>query len=98
MLFLGCVHLYMFFFFIFMTFKIVRSMLDIKLELMSAFLQNRVMFIIIIIIIIYFNCKWVFTRWQWYYNETQHTNNTQHKLNKITQRLLLYVSRTIYDS
>jgi hypothetical protein len=22
-------------------------------------------YIIIIIIIIYFNCKWVFTRWQW---------------------------------
>jgi hypothetical protein len=20
------------------------------------------------------NCKWVFTRWQWYYNKTQHTN------------------------
>jgi hypothetical protein len=29
---------------------------------------------IIIIIIIYFNFKWVFTRWQWYYNKTQHTN------------------------
>jgi hypothetical protein len=29
-------------------------------------------------IIIYFNCKWVFTRWQWYYNKTQHTNNTSH--------------------
>jgi hypothetical protein len=28
-------------------------------------------FIIIIIIIIYFNCKWVFTRWQWLYNKTQ---------------------------
>jgi hypothetical protein len=27
----------------------------------------------IIIIIIYLNCKWVFTRWQWYYNKTQHT-------------------------
>jgi hypothetical protein len=35
---------------------------------------------------IYFNCKWVFTRWQWYYNKTQHTNNktikrnTEHKI------------------
>jgi hypothetical protein len=32
----------------------------------------------LVIIIIYFNCKWVFTRWQWYYNKTQHTNNTHH--------------------
>jgi hypothetical protein len=30
------------------------------------------------IFIISFNCKWVFTRWQWYYNKTQHTNNTHH--------------------
>jgi hypothetical protein len=29
--------------------------------------------IIIIIIIIKLNCKWVCTRWQWYYNKTQHT-------------------------
>jgi hypothetical protein len=29
-------------------------------------------------IYIYFNCKWVFTLWQWYYNKTQHTNNTHH--------------------
>jgi hypothetical protein len=21
----------------------------------------------------YFNCKWVFTQWQWFYNRTQHT-------------------------
>jgi hypothetical protein len=21
-----------------------------------------------------------FTRWQWYYNKTQHTNNTSHKI------------------
>jgi hypothetical protein len=34
--------------------------------------------IIIIIIIIYLNYKWVFTRWQCYYNKTQHTNNTYH--------------------
>jgi hypothetical protein len=27
-------------------------------------------FIIIIIIIIIINCKWVFTRWQWYNNKT----------------------------
>jgi hypothetical protein len=24
--------------------------------------------------IIYFNCKWAFTRWQWYYNKTQRHN------------------------
>jgi hypothetical protein len=34
-----------------------------------------------IIIIIYFNCKWVFIRWQWYYNKTQQTNNTTIKWN-----------------
>jgi hypothetical protein len=28
-------------------------------------------------IITYLNCKWVFTRWQWY-NKTQHTNDTHH--------------------
>jgi hypothetical protein len=22
----------------------------------------------------------IFTRWQWYYNKTQHTNNTSHKI------------------
>jgi hypothetical protein len=32
--------------------------------------------IIVIIISIYLNCKWDFPRWQWYYNRTQHTNNT----------------------
>jgi hypothetical protein len=31
-----------------------------------------------IVYIFIFNCKWVFTRWQWYYNKTQHTNNTHH--------------------
>jgi hypothetical protein len=25
-----------------------------------------------IIIIIYLNCKWVFSQWQWHYNKTQH--------------------------
>jgi hypothetical protein len=30
------------------------------------------------VVIVYLNCKWVFTRWQWYYNKTQHTNNTHH--------------------
>jgi hypothetical protein len=33
---------------------------------------------IIIIVIIYLNCKCVFIRWHWYYNKTQHTNNTHH--------------------
>jgi hypothetical protein len=27
-----------------------------------------------------------FTRWQWYYNKTQHTNNTAHS-NKTTQTI-----------
>jgi hypothetical protein len=26
-----------------------------------------------IIVIIYFDCKWVCTRWQWYYSKTPHT-------------------------
>jgi hypothetical protein len=29
-------------------------------------------------IIIYLNCKWFSTQWQWYYNKAQHTNNTHH--------------------
>jgi hypothetical protein len=33
------------------------------------------------IFIIYFNCKWGFTRWPWYYSKTQHTNNTTIKRN-----------------
>jgi hypothetical protein len=31
-----------------------------------------------ILLFIYLNCKWVFTRWQWYYNKKQHTNNTKY--------------------
>jgi hypothetical protein len=42
----------------------------------------RYLFHIIIIIITYFNCKWGFTRWQWYYNKTQHT---AHKITHHTQ-------------
>jgi hypothetical protein len=34
--------------------------------------------LILSIFYIYFNCKWVFTLWKWYYNKTQHTNNTHH--------------------
>jgi hypothetical protein len=41
-------------------------------NLFNAFLNTYMIFDI------YFNCKWVFTRWQWYYNKTQHTNNTHH--------------------
>jgi hypothetical protein len=41
--------------------------------------------LLLIIIIIYFNCKYVFTRWQWYYNKTQHTNNTPHSNKHSTQ-------------
>jgi hypothetical protein len=42
------------------------------------FLDAGNIYIIIIIIIIYFNCKCVFTRWKWYYDKTQHANNTHH--------------------
>jgi hypothetical protein len=38
-----------------------------------------------IIIITYFNCKWVFTLWQWDYNKTQHANNTPHSNKHSTQ-------------
>jgi hypothetical protein len=31
-----------------------------------------------IIIIIYLNCKWVSTRWQWYYNRTTHITQITH--------------------
>jgi hypothetical protein len=34
-----------------------------------------------LLLFIYVNCKWVFIRWQWYYNKTQHTNkHTSHKI------------------
>jgi hypothetical protein len=33
---------------------------------------------VVIIIIIYFKCKWGFTRWHRYYNKTEHTNITLH--------------------
>jgi hypothetical protein len=41
---------------------------------------------IFIYIFIYFNCKWDFTRWQWYCKKTQHTNRkhrntTEHNTN-----------------
>jgi hypothetical protein len=29
-------------------------------------------------IIIYFNCKWGFTWWQWYCNKSQYTVNAHH--------------------
>jgi Ca2+/Na+ antiporter len=34
-----------------------------------------------VVIIIYFKCKWIFTWWLWYNNNTQDTNNTQHQHN-----------------
>jgi hypothetical protein len=34
-------------------------------------------------ITIYFNCRWDFTRWQWYYNKTQYKNNTHHQNNTL---------------
>jgi hypothetical protein len=45
------------------------------------------------VVYIYFNCKWVFTRWQWYYNKTQHTSHkithdqTKHSIQKYTQKV-----------
>jgi hypothetical protein len=41
-------------------------------------------YFIIIFIFMYFDCEWVCTRWQWYYNKTIHItqNNTPHS-NKI---------------
>jgi hypothetical protein len=43
-------------------------------QALSKSIQQFLLFgvFIIIIIIIYFNCKWAFNRWQWYYNKTQH--------------------------
>jgi hypothetical protein len=41
-------------------------------------MEGGSIYYITIIIIIYFYCKLVFTRWQWYYNKTQHTNNAHH--------------------
>jgi ABC-type nickel/cobalt efflux system permease component RcnA len=37
-------------------------------------LFNSIISLVLIFIII-LNCKWVFTRWQWYYNKTQHTSH-----------------------
>jgi hypothetical protein len=34
---------------------------------------------------IYLNCRMVFAWWQWYYNKTQHTNNTPHSTKYSTQ-------------
>ena len=31
---------------------------------------------ITVIIIIIINCKWVYTRWQWYYNRQYNTQKT----------------------
>jgi hypothetical protein len=36
--------------------------------------------IIIIIIIIIINCKWVCTRWQWYYNTQYNTQKTKQRI------------------
>jgi Ca2+/Na+ antiporter len=35
----------------------------------------------LLLLLLYLNCKWVFTRWQGYYNKARHTNNTHHKKN-----------------
>jgi hypothetical protein len=45
-------------------------------------LQVRKLFelllLLLLLLLSIFNCKCVFTRWQWYYNKTQYTNNTHH--------------------
>jgi hypothetical protein len=48
----------------------------------------------ILFITIYFNCKWVFNRWQWYYNKAQHTNNTTIKRN--TEHKTIHTINTIH--
>jgi hypothetical protein len=46
---------------------------------------------------LYFNCKWVFTRWQCYYNKTQHTNNTHHtKISHIIQNNTTIKRNTVH--
>ena len=57
---------------------------------LSARSYNDIIVIIIIIIII--NCKWVCSRWQWYYNtqKTQnniHTHSKQYTTHKITNTM-----------
>jgi hypothetical protein len=53
------------------------------------------------ITLIYFNTKWVFTLWQWYYNNTQQTNNTQaqhKKLHKHKDTLHAMNTMQIYNN
>jgi hypothetical protein len=38
-----------------------------------------------LILFIYFNCKWVFTLWQWYYSKSQYTNKTPRSNKHIIQ-------------
>ena len=40
------------------------------------FFETLVTAVIIFIIIIIINCKWVYTPWQWYYNTQKTQNNT----------------------
>jgi uncharacterized protein YxeA len=63
--------------------------------------------IIIIIIFIYLKCKWVFTRWQWYYNKTHHTNtyitqnNTTHSEKNRSQSYMInkgHIARNEYNA
>jgi hypothetical protein len=56
------------------------------------------------------NCKWAFTRWQWYYNKTQHKNtrhtkyhttlkqNTKHKATQIIKGTLHTMNTTQNNS
>jgi hypothetical protein len=50
--------------------KLIPHPRELKLCYVGLRQRNTLFFIII-----YLNCKWVFTRWQWYYNKTQHTTH-----------------------
>jgi hypothetical protein len=48
----------------------------------------------------FLKCKWVFNRWQWYYNKTQHTNNTHQTKQHTTlkQNTSYKTTQTIKDT
>jgi hypothetical protein len=53
--------------------------------IISETVQTTVFDLMYLFITAYFNCKWGSTRWQWYYNKTQHNNNTHHKKQQRTR-------------
>jgi hypothetical protein len=42
----------------------------------ASFLKKKTFHVFYFVIII--DCKWIYTRWQWWYNKTQPQNNTHH--------------------